>query len=145
MIINQMSNWETWDPFKEINQLQREINQLPPAHRGGVGEYPKFNIWENNDGLLMEAEMPGIKTEDLDIVLESDTLRIKGAKKAPEIGEKDSFIKRELLYGNFSRTIKLPYRADPSNVKAKIQDGILLITLSRPEEEKPKKINITSN
>ncbi len=145
MIINQMSNWETWDPFREINQLQREINRVSLPYRGRAGEYPKFNVWESNDELLMEAEMPGMKTEDLDIVLENDTLRIKGTKKTPEIGEKSSFIKRELLYGNFSRSIKLPYRVDPNKVKAKIQDGVLKISLSRPEEEKPKKIDIASN
>lgn len=145
MIINQMSNWETWDPFREINQLQQEINRQSPGYRGRTGEYPKFNVWENNDELLMEAEIPGMKTEDLDIVLENDTIRIKGTKKAPETGEKDSFVKRELLYGNFSRSIKLPYRVDPNKVKARIKDGILTITLSRPEDEKPKKIDITSN
>jgi len=145
MIVNQMSNWETWDPFREINQLQQEINRVSPVYRGRTGEYPKFNVWENNDGLLMEAELPGMKTEDLDIVLENDTLRIKGSKKAPETGEKESFVKRELIYGNFSRALKLPYRVDPNTVKAKMQDGILTIALSRPEEEKPKKIIIASN
>ncbi len=145
MIINQMSNWETWDPFLEINQLQREINRLSPNYGGQTGEYPKFNVWENNDGLLMEAEMPGMKNEDLDIVLEGETLRIKGFKKAPETDEKKSFVKKELFSGGFSRAIKLPYRVDPNNVQANMQDGILTIALSRPEEEKPKKINITNN
>jgi HSP20 family protein len=147
MVLNRISNWEAWDPFKEMGQLQSELNQLFSNFPGDGkrGEFPQFNVWDNNDGLLMISELPGVEAQDIDIVVVGDTLTIKGTKKAPELGEKDSYSKRELFYGNFSRSIKLPYKVDPNQVEAQFHDGILRISLNRPEEEKPKKINITVN
>ena len=147
MLLNQIGNWETWDPFGEMDHLKHNRNHLFPNFQvdRSQKDFPQFNVWEDNDGLLMTSELPGVKPEDLDIVATGDVLTVKGSKKVLEMGEKDSFLKRELTYGNFSRSVKLPYRINPDKVEAKLRNGILTVTLSRPEEEKPKNITITNN
>jgi HSP20 family protein len=111
----------------------------------GQKDYPQFNVWEDSNGLLMTSELPGVEPEDLDIVATNDTLTVKGNKKNFALSDKDSYLKRELSYGSFSRSIKLPYRIDADRVEAKLRNGILNITLHRPDAEKPKNIQVTNN
>ena len=147
MLLNQKGNWEAWDPFREMNQLQREMNHLFSGVQGSRSEreFPQFNVWEDMNGLLLTTELPGAEPQDIDIVVVGDILTLKGNKKAPAIGEKVSYFQKELFYGDFSRSIKLPYRVDPDKVEAKFKNGVLTINLDRPEEEKPKKITISCN
>lgn len=147
MMINRLENWEKWDPFREMNQLQREMNHLFSNYQGhrAEREFPLFNVWEDMNGLLLTTELPGVEPQDIEIVVVGDTLTLKGNKKEPEMGEKDSYFQRELFYGNFSRSVKLPYRVNPDKVEAKFNNGVLTVKLDRPEEEKPKKITISNN
>ena len=147
MLLKRIGNWETWDPFREMNQLQRDMNHLFSNFHGNreEREFPQFNVWEDMNGLLLTTELPGVEPDDIEIMVVGDTLTLKGNKKAPEKGEKDSYFQKELFYGDFSRSVKLPYRVNPEKVEAKFKNGVLTISLDRPEEEKPKKINISSN
>jgi HSP20 family protein len=147
MLLNRIGNWETFDPFKEMGQLQNEMDSIfsnLPADRT-TQVFPQFNVWEDSDGLMVVSELPGLEPQDMDISVEGDTLTVKGTKKAPELKEKDAFVKRELFFGNFSRSVKLPFRIDSDQIEANFKNGILTIKLGRPEEEKPKKITVTSN
>jgi len=140
MLINRVRNWDALDPFGEMGHFFSTLQE-----DRGQKDYPQFNVWEDPNGLLMTSELPGVDPEDLDIVATNDTLTVKGNKKVFDLGDKDSYLKKELSYGSFSRSVKLPYRIDADKVEAKLRDGILRITLHRPDAEKPKNIQVTNN
>jgi len=147
MLLDQIRNWETWDPFIEMNPMQRDMRDLFSDFHVGVNkrEYPYLNIWGDKNGLFITSELPGVKPENLEIVASGETLTITGSKKSSESVEDQSYIKRELSFGEFSRSVKLPYRIDPENVEAKLKNGVLTVSLSRPEKEKPKYIPVNNN
>jgi len=134
--------------WKDFNRLQREMNQLfndytPQTVRQASG-YPAMNAWENQDGLIVTAELPGINTDDIDISVVGDTLTLSGNRQSDDLLEGARYHRRERGYGSFSRSIQLPFQVNVENVEATFNNGILLINLPRAEEDKPKKIVVTS-
>jgi len=106
--------------------------------------FPPLNIYETKDELILKAELPGVKVEDLDISLEGDTLTIQGQRKPTEENEKTSYHRREIEAGSFSRALTLPIKVDPDKISAKLADGILTITLQKADEIKPRHIKIST-
>ena len=133
--------------WREMDHLQREMNRLFNDYsRYGLRKasgYPAINIWVNDDCQLVSAEMPGVRSEDIDLSVEGDLLTIRGELGGEEIPEGAQCHRKERGSGTFSRTIQLPYTVDPDKVEAGFKDGILSITLPPVEDEKPKKIAIT--
>jgi len=146
MLLNSLANWETWDPFREINQLQDEMNRVFTNHRdrGAFHSFPQFNVSEGNEGIILTAELPGLDGKDIDISVEGNLLTLTGTKKAPALDEKDVFVKQERSFGEFTRTLKLPFRVEAEKIDARFRNGVLTLRLNRPEDEKPKKITIQS-
>ncbi len=134
--------------WQEMDQLQREMNRLFSATSTGrvinSPSYPAINIWTNDDGQLISAEMPGVKPDDIDIDVTGDALSISGVRNPDEAVKEARYHRRERSYGSFSRTIQLPFMVDTNKVEANFKNGILLITLPRAEADKPKKITIKS-
>ncbi len=132
--------------WQEMDQLQREMNRLfdvtSRGHLFNSPSYPAINIWANEDGQLISAEMPGVKPEDITIDVTGDALSISGERKPDEVAREASYHRRERNYGSFSRTIQLPFMVDTNKVEAKFNSGVLLITLPRAEADKPRKIEI---
>jgi HSP20 family protein len=132
--------------WREMDRLQRDMNRLfkqyDPAQLRTAPSYPAVNIWANDDGLFVSAEMPGVRVEDLDINVNNDMLTISGQRSADEIPEGTRFHRNERRYGEFSRTIQLPFAVDADKVEASFKDGVLSITLPKVEAEKPKQISI---
>jgi HSP20 family protein len=107
-----------------------------------VGWSPPVEMYEKADKFVVRAELPGVKKEDVDISLVGDTLT-PSAERKPEAEVKDDEYHRcELCYGKFSRSIGLPSAVDAGKVEAIYENGILLITLPKLEEAKPKKIEL---
>lgn len=130
------------DPWREFERLTKELFKLPEE---SVEEFPAINLWVNEEEAIITTELPGIESKDIDISLVGKTLTIKGLRKEEDIGEEDSYLKRERWYGNFKRTVDLPFNVEVEKVSANFKNGILSIRLPRAEEEKPKKIEIKSN
>ncbi len=128
---------------REFDRLHREFDQLF-SHFGEVREteYPKVNLLSNTDRAVVQVEIPGVSPEKLDITVHEDTLVIKGSREPIELKEGERYHLRERYEGEFSRTIKLPFRAEVDNIKAKYSQGILTVEIPRAEEDKPKKIAI---
>ena len=106
--------------------------------------YPPLNVWEDDDRLYVEAELPGLKREDLDVVVaDGDQLTIAGTRKpcGPPNG---SWLRQECGYGRFSRTITLPAAGDADAVEARYESGVLALTLPKSEAAKPKRIAVTA-
>jgi HSP20 family protein len=131
-----------------MDQLQREMNRLfDSTSKGRVFNsptYPAINIWMNEDGQVISAEMPGVHPDDIDIDVTGDALSISGERKPDEVAREAHYHRRERSYGLFSRTVQLPFMVDTNKVEASFKNGVLTINLPRAEADKPKKIAIKS-
>lgn len=138
--------WPAGTVQDRVERLQNEIQRL----FSGITErparvYPAINIWTTDEEVLVTSELPGINTKDLDITVTGRTLTLKGTRNDDEAKENECYHRRECRYGNFVRAIELPYEVDAVKVNAKLDKGILSVTLQRAEAFKPKKIQISSN
>jgi HSP20 family protein len=139
------------DPFRELRRLQDEMERLagafaPPTGAGGsaaaaVG-FPAVNVYAGRDGIAVVAELPGVQPGDLEVHAHRDTLTIRGTRRPAAGGDAQAYHRRERRSGAFTRTIQLPYRVDPERVEAQLEDGVLRLSLGRPEEDKPRRIEI---
>jgi HSP20 family protein len=136
-----------WQPLAEINQLRNEMDRLFGRHgvRGNgrsSRSYPALNIWESDDNLIVEAELPGFQMADLEMyVTAGNQLSIKGERKQPETTE-GTWHRQERGFGTFGRVVELPYQVDAEQVSAEFEHGVLRITLPKAEEAKPRKITV---
>jgi HSP20 family protein len=131
-----------------MDRMQREMNRLfnsySPYRLRTALSYPAINIWANEEGLLVHAEMPGVQVDDIDVSVDGKTLTISGARKLDDLPEGARYHRKERRFGDFSRTIQLPLAVNSEQVKASFKDGVLSIILPGAESEKPKKITIQS-
>ncbi len=138
------------DPFRELEQLQRRMNRLFQNTFGRewtpwqTGVYPLVNISEDKDHLYVRAELPGVKPEDLDITIKDNSLVLRGERKIAEEAKNVNYHRRERESGFFRRVVRLPSPVDPGRVEAVCKDGILTVTLAKPEEIKPRQIQVKS-
>ncbi len=134
--------------WREMGQLQREMNHLFEATGGkralGSPEFPAINLWANEEGQFIRAEMPGIKANDINIDVTADTLTISGNRSHDEAVENTRYHRQERRYGTFTRIVQLPFMVNTSSVEANLKNGVLDIKLQRAESDKPKKIAVKS-
>jgi len=105
--------------------------------------YPSVDVSENDDKIKLEADLPGMKKDDIDVNIDGNVLSIKGERKREEETEEEGYHRAERNYGKFQRTFTLPANVDAKNAKANFKDGVLKLTLPKLEEiEKGKKIAI---
>jgi HSP20 family protein len=136
-----------WSIFSELESLQADMNRAL-SEKGSSrflqrGElYPPMNVWSSTEGLVVDAELAGINPKDVDISVLGDELTLRGKVNTPEAGKGETYHRRERPSGEFSRTLKLPFRAAAGAVKANFKNGVLRVTVPRGEEDKPKQIAI---
>ena len=132
--------------WQEMENLQREMNRLfsdfMPTRFRAASEFPAMNIWADENSVLVTAELPGIKVDDLDINVLGENLTISGERTPEELPEDAQYHRRERGFGKFTRSIQLPYQVDVKKVNASFKNGVLSITLPRAESDKPKKIAV---
>jgi HSP20 family protein len=130
------------DPFAMMRRLQQDLNRsAQPAQPMAGRGFPAVNIWQGADSTAVTAELPGVEPADIDIQVKEDLLTIAGERKAPQ-EDGQTWHRRERGYGRFSRVLRLPYRVDPGNVEARFENGVLQVELHRPDEDKPRRIEI---
>ena len=142
-----------YDPFREMRSLQDEVNRLFASSfsrnegsdlmRGAWN--PQVDIFENKDQIVLEAELPGMKSEDVNISIENNVLTIHGERKFEKKDEGDNFHRVERSYGSFTRSFTLPPTVSSENAEAEFENGILRLTLAKREEAKPRRIEIKAN
>jgi HSP20 family protein len=154
MIIRRFSDWPTWDwrsPFDQLERMRRDLDRLAGDFSGNVfklptaGVFPLLNVTEDQNNYYVRAELPGVKTDELDISVTGETLTLSGERKLPEESEKASYHRREREAGSFSRVISLPTRLDVDKVKAHAEDGVLTVVLPKAESAKPRQIRVKSS
>ena len=135
------------DPFRELRRLQDEMGRLMQtfAPAGGLataaGGFPAVNVYAGRDGIAVVAELPGVEPGDLEVHAHQDTLTIRGTRR-PAAEDQQAYHRRERRSGTFTRTLQLPYRVDTGRVEAQLENGVLRLSLGRPEEDKPRRIEV---
>lgn len=141
-----------YDPFRELRGLQDEMNRLFMSNfsRGGESDLmrgawsPQVDIFENKDQIVLEAELPGMKPEDVEISIENNVLTLRGERRFEKKDDSDNFHRVERSYGTFTRSFTLPPTVSSDRAEAEFENGILRLTLAKREEAKPRRIEIKS-
>lgn len=130
----------------DMNRFRQEMDRL--FGQEGIVAEPRVaaalpvNVWEDAEKVYVEAELPGLKLEDLRIELaEGNVLTIEGERKAPEAA-KAVWHRQERGVGKFARTVELPYPVETDKVEAKLESGVLHVTLPRAESARPRRIPV---
>ncbi len=142
-----------WDPFREFATIQDRLNRVLGADYGRASAnddvmnrgawLPPVDIYSNgNHELVIKAEIPDMKKDEIDVMVENNTLTIRGEKKTEENVTEEQFHRVERSYGTFARSFTLPNTVDPNKVQADYKDGVLTIKLPFREEAKPKQIKV---
>lgn len=133
-------------PWRDIEQLQQEMNRLFNSTFTGQSriapDFPAINIWTNEDGAVVTAELPGVTPEDIDISVVGETLTLSGNRQPEALNDGGKYHRRERRFGSFSRSFQLPFMVEADDVEAIFENGILHISLPRSEAEKPRKIAV---
>lgn len=147
-----MANLVTrWDPFREAVTLREAMDRLfedsfVPSRRreeGGERLYRlPLDAYVTPDDIVVMANMPGVKPEDVEITLEGDTLTIKGERRPPL--ENVDYVLQERPYGKFLRTLNINIPVDANKAEAKYENGMLILTIPKAEAVKPRTIQVVS-
>ncbi len=135
-----------WAEFERIRQGLDELSRTyvdkgKPQNRANV--YPALNIYEEADRLIITAELPGVKPQDLDLSLEGETLTIQGKRDSKQNETGISYHRREIESGSFSRAIALPVKVEGEHVGARLNNGILTVTLMKASAVTPRQIKVS--
>jgi len=138
-------NGTTLDPF---TRLQQEMDRLFDEVGRRLGEsflvqpvFPAVNVWDSGDTLHVEAELPGVRPDDLEVLTVGNELTIKGRRETFD-GQDRTYHRRELGSGEFTRVITLPCDVDAEKVEAELRDGVLTVRLPKAEEARPRQIQV---
>ncbi len=141
-----------WQPLREIDSLQKEMNRLfdgfyptglPETDFDRLSFVPPAEMSETPEAIDLKVEVPGLEAKDLDVEVEADSVRIKGERKSEEKTEENGTVRTEFRYGKFHRVIPLPTRVQNNKVTAEYKDGILYLHLPLAEEEKTKVVKVS--
>jgi HSP20 family protein len=143
-----------WEPFREFTTLQNEMNRLfntvfetPSPANGGTTMrrwMPAMDLLETDSHFVLRADLPGMKEDEVKIEFEDGTLTISGERKAEHETKSEGYYRVERAFGSFSRSLTLPKGIDPEAVDASFTDGVLEVRIPKPEERKPRRIEIGS-
>lgn len=141
-----------WRPTRDLLSIRDEMNRLfdnfftglPERRRGLLeGEWaPSVDVAETDNEVVVTAELPGVKQDDVDITITDDVLTLKGEKKEEKEVKEKNYHRIERSYGSFQRSVSLPAGVQADKAKATYKDGVLHITVPKAEEAKPKQIKI---
>ncbi len=141
-----------WDSLRDLEAIQNEMNKMFNSSLVRWGDRdagllegawsPAIDIYDSKDNIMVKADIPGMKKDEIEVSVYGDTLIIKGEKKQEkEVKEKD-YVRTERFYGSFNRAISLPAAVDASKVNATYQNGVLELVLPKKEDSKPKQLKI---
>lgn len=150
MIYRRLFNIPTWGfrrQFDELDRLQRQMHELYGALSGGAipmpsaGVFPLTNVTEDAGSYYVRAELPGMKSDELDIQVSSNGISLSGERKIQKEGQA-RYHRREREAGKFSRSISLPGEIDVDAVDARLENGVLTVTIPKAPETRPRQITV---
>ena len=138
-----------WDPVREVDSLQSEVNRVFDAFFGngsgrGAGRrwIPAMDLVEAGDELVLRADLPGLDKDDVEIEVKDGVLTVSGERRAEHTEKSEGAYRVERSFGSFSRSLTLPKGVDAGRVAADFDKGVLEVRIPKPEETKPTRVEI---
>ena len=141
-----------WDPFRNVSSLQGRINRMfedffPRSREldeeiGVCAWQPAVDIYETDEGLVIQAELPGVKKEDVSVELKDNILTLKGERKVDNEIDEQRYFRKERCFGTFHRSFTLRESVQADKIKARFKEGILEVEIPKAEAERPRQITV---
>jgi HSP20 family protein len=139
-----------WEPFRELTALQNEMNRwmsqlsggVPPGNGQASTWLPAVDVWETENELVLSFDLPGIPDEQIAVELDDNVLTVSGQRERTSEHSNDRFYRFERRFGSFSRSVTLPAGVSEESIDATYADGVLEVRVPKPEEQKPKRIEV---
>ena len=146
-------NFVRWNPFSEMSLLQNQMNRLfdtalqgwPGDSNGTTQWIPAADIYESENELVVNLDLPGVDPKMVDIRVENNILSIRGERQFEDKQNRDNFHRVERPYGPFGRSFTLSTAVDADKIRASYKSGVLSITLPKAEAAKPRRIQIAAS
>jgi HSP20 family protein len=141
-----MATLVRWEPFRELATLQNEMSRLMGALEGnGRTEkswIPTADVWETDEEVVYAFDLPGIPEDKISVELDDGALTVSAEREREKEVEEGRYYRFERRFGTFSRTIGLPQGVTDADVSAHYEHGVLKVHVRKPEQPKPRKIEI---
>jgi HSP20 family protein len=141
-----MATLVRWEPFREIaalqNEMSRFMNVLEENSRTMRNWVPALDVWETEDEIVYALDLPGIPEDEISVELDEGALTITAEREGTDQESNDRFYRFERRYGTFTRTFGVPQGVGEGDVHADYKDGVLEVHVKKPEQPKPKRIQI---
>jgi HSP20 family protein len=143
-----MTTLVRWEPFRELGALQSEMSRLMNGMLEGNGRIPQtwvpaLDIWETPTQVVYAFDLPGISEDQISIEVKDENLTISAERAKIEESNAEGFYRFERRYGTFARAVGLPPGVDQDNISARYENGVLEVRVPKPEEPKPKRIELS--
>jgi HSP20 family protein len=147
-----MATLVRWEPFREIATLQNEMSRLLNTVAGGNGEttttrtwVPAVDVWETEDSLVYAFDLPGISEDKISVEFDDGALIVSGERERTKDASEQNYYRYERRFGSFSRTVGLPQGVSEDSITAEYKHGVLEVHVKKPEQAKPRRIEIGAN
>ena len=132
-----------WEPFQELRRMREEMDRMfegmmPSPTWAAPMMAPAVDVYEKDGNIIVKADVPGLKKDDLEVTATEDSISLKGEFKKEEKVEEQGFYRQERRFGRFFRTIPMPTAINPDQVKASFKEGVIEVTAPKAEAEKAK-------
>ena len=143
-----MSTLVRWEPFRELGALQSELSRLMNGMSEGNGRHaqtwvPALDVWETPTEVVYAFDLPGISEEQISIQVTDETMTVSAEREKTDETSENGFYRFERRYGTFARAVGLPQGVDQDNISARYENGVLEVRVPKPEEQKPRKIELS--
>ena len=143
-----MSTLVRWEPFRELGTLQSELSRLMNGMLEGNGRQsqnwvPALDVWETPTEVVYAFDLPGIPEDRISIEVKDENLTVSAEREKIDETSENGFYRFERRYGTFARAVGLPQGVDQDNISARYENGVLEVRVPKPEEQKPKKIELS--
>jgi HSP20 family protein len=135
-----------WDPFRDVARLQDDMARMLDDRRFAAGESvgwtPACDIYEDEEAVTLRFELAGVEPKDVDVRFENGVLTLRGERKLEKEDRRDGYHRIELGYGTFTRSFSLPGTVDAEKIRAESKNGVLVVTLPKRVEARPRSIQV---
>ncbi len=141
---------QAWSPFRELDHFRRNFDDMFDRLLGGWApeaihrelNAPAIESYVENGNIVIRADLPGVDPKDVEITVNDDMLTVRGKRESSKEEKGKNYIHREVAYGSFERSMRLPKGVDANSVKANYQNGVLEVRVQAPKEMAPRKVPI---
>lgn len=146
MFLQELALPSLWDSARQLNLLQNRLNRLfsslPETRQT---EFPPVNVWASGEKAVVIAEVPGIDPDNIDVQITNQTVTLKTKREPDQLKDGQTWHRQERGYGQFTRSLELPFAIESDNIQAAYRDGVLRIELPRAKADLPKKITVKAS